>query len=289
MKFKGSNWDRMDQHMTKIYKKAFNRVAGGLSFYSDKAGDGNMGTTCVNLSLATFVPLGKLSSLSFGLQGSMVQKRVDFNKLVFSDQYSGTTYDPNISAGENVAANNFIYPDVAAGAVWSYGYNEKSIGANNEFRANAGVSMYHFNKPKEKFLNGTNERLTPKYVIHGDFLIGIPNSNVAIAPSYLIQIQNPSTEVIAGTMVKYYFSQDSKYTGYLRRSAFGLGAFYRNHDAMVVAALIEYQQYAIGFSYDLNLSKLSTASTMRGGPEIFIRFNSPNPFLYQKKSSVKFN
>ncbi|MCW3103478.1 MAG: hypothetical protein JWO09_1918 [Bacteroidetes bacterium] len=288
MKFKGSNWEKAGSHMTKIYKKAFNRMAGGLSFYSDKAGDGNMGSTQVNLSLATFVPLNKLSSLSLGLQGSLVQRKIDYAKLVFPDQYSGTTYDPNMAQGESYSTNNFIYPDFAGGIAWSYGYNEKSIGANNEFRANVGVSMYHFNQPKQQFLSGTRERLSSKYLVHGDFLIGIPNSNVALAPSYIVEIQNPSTEVVAGMMLKYYFSQDSKYTGYLKKSALGLGAYYRNRDALILSLLIEYQQYAVGISYDLNTSKLRNASTGRGGPEIFLRFVTPNPFLYQKKAKVSF-
>ncbi|MDF2437819.1 MAG: hypothetical protein K0Q95_2195 [Bacteroidota bacterium] len=288
LKFKGSNWEKAGQHMTKIYKKAFNRMAGGLSFYSDKAGDGNMGSTQVNLSLATFVPLNPNSSLSLGLQGSLVQKKVDYSKLVFPDQYSGTTYDPNMDQGETYGANNFIYPDFAGGIAWSYGYNEKSIGANNEFRANVGASLYHFNQPKQKFLVDTRERLSMKYVLHGDFLVGIPNTNVALAPSYIAEIQAPSTEIVGGMMVKYYFSQDSKYTGYLKRSAVGLGAYYRNRDAMIFSFLLEYQQYAIGVSYDLNTSKLKTASTGRGGPEVFIRIVTPNPFLYQKKAKASF-
>jgi type IX secretion system PorP/SprF family membrane protein len=288
MKFKGSNWDKAGVHMTKIYKKAFSRMAGGLSFFGDKAGDGNMGSSQINLSLATFVPLNKYSSLSLGLQGSIVQRKIDYTKLLFPDQYSGTTYDPTIDQGESYATNNFMYPDVSGGIAWSYGYNEKAIGANNEFRANIGVSAYHLNQPKQKFLTDTHERLNAKMVIHGDFLIGIPNSNVALAPSYLAEIQNPSTEIIAGMLIKYYFSQDSKYTGYLKKSAIGIGAFYRNRDAVVLSLLIEYQQYAIGMSYDLNTSKLRSASTGRGGPEIFIRFVTPNPFLYQKKAKVSF-
>lgn len=288
MKFKGSNWSRVDQHLTKIYKKAVSRMAGGLSFYSDKAGDGNMGSTQVNLSLASFIPLNKISSLSVGLQGSIVQRKIDYSKLLFPDQYNGTTYDPTATQNENYNANNFVYPDFAGGLAWTYGYNEKAIGANNDLRINIGASVYHFNQPKLKYLAETNERLNMKYVLHGDAMIGVPNSNVGIAPSYMVQIQGRSNEVVGGFMIKYYFSQDSKYTGYLKKSAIGLGGYYRNRDAAIIALLIEYQQYAIGFSYDINMSKLKTASGARGGPEVFLRFVTPNPFLYQKKANVKF-
>lgn len=289
MKFKASNWDKVDKFKTKIYKRAFNRVAGGLSFFSDKAGDGGMGSTQVNLSLATFVPTGRRSSLSVGLQGSFVQRKVDYNKLLFPNQFDGSSYDPTMSNMENPAAQNFIYPDLGAGILWSYGFNERSIAANNEFRANLGVSMYHITEPEQKYWVGTDDRLNPKFNIHGDFLIGIRNSNVAIAPSYLISIQRPSNEILVGTYLKYYFKEDSRYTGYIKRSALSLGGFYRNADAFILAGMVEFNSYAIGASYDLNLSKLTQASTGRGGVEIFLRFVTPNPFLYQKKSSASFN
>jgi type IX secretion system PorP/SprF family membrane protein len=289
MKFKASNWEKADQHLTKTYKKAFSRMAGGLSFYSDKAGDGNMGTSQANLSLANFIPLNKLSCLSVGLQASIVQRKIDYSKLLFPDQFDGATYDPTIDAGENYGTANFIYPDFAGGLVWSYGYNEKAIGANNDFKANVGVAVHHFNQPKLKYLTGKNDRLNMKYVVHGDFLIGIKNTNLGLNPTFLWEIQTPAQELLAGIMFKYYFNQDSKYTGYLKKSDFGIGVSYRNKDALILSAVVEYEQYAIGISYDMNMSKLTTASTGRGGPEIYIRFVSPSPFLFQKRSAAKFN
>src|ERR1043165_9896827 len=74
MKFKASSWDKVDPFKTRTFKRSFNKLSGGLSFYSDKAGDGNMGTNQANLSLATFVKAGEKSSLALGLQGSGVQK-----------------------------------------------------------------------------------------------------------------------------------------------------------------------------------------------------------------------
>jgi type IX secretion system PorP/SprF family membrane protein len=289
MKFKASNWEKVDQNLTKTYKKSFSRLAGGLSFFSDKAGDGNMSTSQVNLSLASFVPVSAKSSLSVGLQASMVQRTVDFSKLTFPYQFNGGTYDPSAFNGENIASQSFIYPDVAAGVNWSYGYNERAIGANNSFKSNIGFGVYHITQPKQNFLIGGSDMLARRYVLNGDFLIGIPNTNIALAPSYLIQFQGPEKEILAGMMCKYYFKEDSRYTGFIKRSAFGAGAAYRNKDALILSTLVEVGQYAIGFSYDINVSKLTTASTGRGGPEIFLRFVTPNPFLNQMKSRYNLN
>jgi type IX secretion system PorP/SprF family membrane protein len=284
MKFKASSWDKVDPFKTRAYKKSFNKLSGGLSFYSDKAGDGNMGTNQVNLSFATFIKAGEYSSVSLGLQAGVVQKTVDYSKFVFSNQYNGSNgYDQTIANGEQYGAQSFIYPDFAAGLLWNYSREEKSIGENNQLKADFGFAMFHINQPKQKFLVGTNEKLFSKYVIHGKLLIGIPHSNVGLAPAIFCQLQGPTKEIVGGMMIKYYLKDDSKYTGYIKRSSIGLGAYYRYKDAVVAAIMLEIGQYAIGFSYDINTSALTQVSTLRGGPEIMIRFNSANPFLFQKR------
>jgi type IX secretion system PorP/SprF family membrane protein len=289
MKFKASNWEKSAQNKTKSYQKSISRLAGGISFFSDKAGDGNMGTSQVNLSLASFVPLNKNNSLSVGLQASIVQRTIDFSKLIFPDQFNGLVYDPNSSNGENIAAQSYIYPDVAAGINWNYGYTKRELGQTHNYRANIGIAMYHINEPKQTFLIGGNERLAPKYVFHGNLLFGIEGTHVILEPSYLVQFQGPSKEILAGLMYKYLFQSDnSKYTGFIKQTTIGLGATYRNLDALIISTVIESGQYTFGFSYDLNTSKLTSASYGRGGPEIFLRFVTPNPYLYQMKTKARY-
>lgn len=283
MKFKASSWDKTDKHRTKSYKKAFNRLAGGLSFFSDKAGDGAMATNLVNLSLATYIKTGELSTLSLGLQGGMVQRSVNFNKFVFSNQYNGSTYDTGPAMGEDYSSRNVLYPDVAAGILWRYEKEEEAIGDNNQLMGDIGFSVNHINKPKQKFLLNSNAQLYSKFNVHGKLLLGIPHSSIALTPSFFFQFQGPQKELMTGMMVKYYFKHDSKYTGFIRRSSGGIGIYYRNRDAVVFSFLLEMGQYAIGISYDLNTSGLAEVSKLRGGPEIMIRFNSVNRFLFQKK------
>lgn len=283
MKFKASAWEKTDPYRTKAYKKAFSRLAGGLSFFGDRAGDGQMGANHVYLSLASFIKTGELSALSVGLQGGIIQKSVNFEKFIFSNQYTGSGYDPNVANNETEGSRSFISPDVAAGALWHYSREEKAIGDNNQLDVDFGFSMFHINKPRQKFTDFTNEKLYSKYIVHGKATIGIPHSNVGIAPSFLFQFQGPQKEMIEGLMVKYYLKMDSKYTGYRRRSDIGFGLYYRNSDAVIINLLLELGQYSIGFSYDINTSGLTKVSTLRGGPEVTFRFNSANRYLFQKR------
>lgn len=283
MKFKASDWAKSDPYRSKSYKKAFNRLAGGLSFFSDKAGDGGLGTNLVNLSLASFIKTGESSMLSLGLQGSVIQRSVDFNKFVFSNQYNGTTYDRTPAPGEDYSSHNFITPDVAAGVLWRYDREEETIGDNDQLSADLGFSMFHIIKPTQRFLVSSDDQLYSKYNAHGKMLIGIPRTRLGVAPSFMLTFQGKHKELLAGIMGKYYLKHDSKYTGYVKRSSIGIGLYYRNKDAVIFNFLLEYGQYAIGVSYDLNTSGLSKVSTLRGGPEIMLRFNSANRFLFQKK------
>jgi len=49
-------------------------------------------------------------------------------------------------------------------------------------------------------------------------------------------------------------------------------------DAAIAVIKFEYANYAIGFSYDINMSQLKTVTNTRGGFEISLRFISPGAF-----------
>ena len=66
----------------------------GVSFYNDKAGDGNLKTLGVSLSGAYTMHLGSEfghNILIFGLQGGFYQKQLDFTNLEWGNQYNPYT------------------------------------------------------------------------------------------------------------------------------------------------------------------------------------------------------
>ncbi len=282
-KFKPSNWQQADNFRQKIYKRSLNKGSAGISFYNDKSGDGKLTTTNFNLSLATFVKLNDVNKLSFGFQGSVTQKKVDNSQLLFPSQYNGTVYDPSLPSSESYSGQSIIYPDLAAGIAWCYGKNGSTFTSNSQTYANLGFSIYHINRPNQNFISGSGNRLDLKYNLHGNFAWASDEKRYGIEPSFLIQIQGKNKEILTGSMFRYFLSLDSKYTGYNRRSSLGLGVYYRNLDAMITSLLIEYKAFAIGLSYDVNISKLKTASSYQGGIELTIRYTNSAIFLYQKK------
>jgi hypothetical protein len=61
------------------------------------------------------------------------------------------------------------------------------------------------------------------------------------------------------------------------------GLWYRNQDAIMVTAGIEYQGFRIGVGYDYNTSDLKAASNNNGGFEISIRYIKGSPIDFAKK------
>jgi type IX secretion system PorP/SprF family membrane protein len=284
-RFKASNWEKADPKRSMIFKKAKNRMAGGLTVYNDKAGDAKMGTLAVNLTYAMFFPLNKNSNLSLGLQGGLVQRKMDDSKLIYGAQYNGYTYDPTMPSGETYSRQSFSYGDLGSGIAYSFNRAERSIAANDQINAQIGFAAFHLTRPNQNFITGTNDRLYRKYVFHGNLVFGIPNTLLGIAPSWLLQMQGSSKEIMAGTMFKYYIKDDSKYTGFLKRSSIGIGAYYRTGDAVITSILLETGRFALGFSYDINTSKLATVSNAKGGFEVSLRMITPTAFLYQRHAS----
>jgi len=286
-RLKPGNWEQVDKFRGMTFKKrSVGRLAGGLSIYKDKAGDGSLERTQANLSIASFIQTGSRSFISLGLQGSVAQQKLNNAALIFPDQYNGNGYDPNMASGETFGSQNFNYIDLGAGVLWSYNKNDR-LASSNRVKANIGFSAYHLNKPKQKYLFATKDALSPKYVFYGDLLLRAHGSRVGFAPLCMVQLQGAMREITGGMLIKYYTnSSGSKYTGITKSSCISYGAYYRYKDALILNALLEWkEQYGVGLSYDINISKLSRASSGRGGLELMIRYTPPGAYLYQMKKA----
>jgi type IX secretion system PorP/SprF family membrane protein len=281
-RFKADTWKEVEGK-SNTFKESTGRIAAGLSFYKDKVGDGNLGQTQTNLSVATYIPLNKTNFVSVGVQGSLVQRMIDHTNLLFSNQYNGSGYDPNQPSQENFVNLKFTYFDIAAGAQWTYSKEQKNMNADKQFTSHFGFAVYHISQPKQEYFSVLSKTYM-KYVSHGDVIASIGNTRMAISPSYLIQFQGPSKEIIAGAMLRHYLNSNSKYTGIIKRNCLGYGLYYRSNDAILFSALLEWQEkMAFIMSYDLNISSLSPASSFRGGFEVTLRYTAPKSFLYQRK------
>ena len=96
--------------------------------------------------------------LSGAFQFGMVQRRIDYNDLLFIDQINAGGIIPGIESGADLPVNNSRwYPDAGAGLFFNYRMNE------DRNRLLVGISAKHINRPDESLIgtNNANRSIVP--------------------------------------------------------------------------------------------------------------------------------
>lgn len=257
----------------------------GLAAFRDDAGDLGLHTTSALISIAGTIHLNKEQSLTAGIQSGIINRGVSTQNMVWGNQYDGQNHDPLMNSGEIGEFNSFFRPDVSLGVAWDYaapdGFNNF-----NDLRFTVGTALHHLNQPEQRFNLGISDSLHLKWVLHARGLIGLGTGRSSVVPMAMFALQGPSIELIFGGLFRYMVKEPAKVTGFVRGAAISAGAMYRYGDALSPMVWVELDRFALGVSYDVNLSGLSAASGYQGGLEITLRFVSPNPFYYSGRQST---
>ncbi len=234
---------------------------GFLGLY-DKSGSGGLTNTTVGLSASYHKAFGRdrLQHISFGLQGMLVQKNLNFAKLTFEDMYNSGDGTLAFPTGEVFNNADLTYPDYNAGLMYS-----GQIADHATFYL--GYSYYHLTRPVETFLNDANQhQIHPRQTgyIGGSFDM---NPNTVLYASGLYQSQAGATEVLLGAAVGFVLNpgHDEEYQ---KNTIFYLGGWYRYLDAVSPYIGIEWSKMRLGVSYDVNVSSFSPATKSLGAYEI---------------------
>ena len=260
--------------MKKKMKKKY--IGAGLYIFQDIVGNSNMKTTQVHLSISSIIEINKEQAISAGLRGGFGQNTMDEDNLQWGTNYTSMGYMEGPS-GEEGRFENFGFGDFSAGLTWNYGSSETNISKNNHFGAKAGIALFHINAPSQ---GEFEEKLKREFITHGSAYIGLGGTPLALLPSVIFILQGDLKQLHAGSMLRYMIREESRYTGFLKETSASIGVFYRAGDAIIPAFRMEYGNYSIGISYDINTSPLKEASNGKGGMEISLRFVNPNPFKY---------
>jgi type IX secretion system PorP/SprF family membrane protein len=248
----------------------------GISFLNDNVGSSQLELNQVNLSLAYHVHLSKYNTLSAGIMGGFDQRSINFSSLQWTSEYdgTGTNYNP-LSDG---FSGNKSYFDFGSGLQWTYTKGEMYAKANNQLNISVGLAVFHVNQPNMAFYSNEKDQLPLKIVFNGNSQIGFSNSKYSFIPSFMYIQQGALKDIIVGASVRRKLQEESKYTGFLKGAAISLGGLYRVGDALIPYMQLEFANYAMGLSYDVNLSGLTKATLSKGGFEISLKFINPNPF-----------
>ncbi|MBI4945620.1 MAG: PorP/SprF family type IX secretion system membrane protein [Bacteroidetes bacterium] len=264
-------------------------LAAGLNIYNDKAGDGKMGTMQTTASMGYHIMINDKSTLGGCLFGGYAQRKIDYSNLTWDEQYQNGSYNNINPTGEEAfqTNNKFGYPDVGMGVLYQYTKGQMYSTANDMLVIRTGVSLFHLNHPKYSYYSTPGEKLYTKVLGHADVLVGIKNTKIALMPGFIYMQQGPSAEIYPGCFVRYMLREQSRFTGFVKGASITVGTHLRANDAVIPSIQFEVAEYTVGFSYDMNVSGLKSATSGRGGFEISLRYGNPNPFLYKSAASFQ--
>ncbi len=239
------------------YDQAFrdNQGGFGLLFLNDVAGDGFLTTNHIGGSYAYRITLGRNWQLQAGIQGTYMERSIDFGRLRFGDQI-----DPN---------NGFVWP------------TQERLPGNNKismFSVSSGLTLFsrtffagfavhHMNQPNQSFFgtSGPGTFLPRKYTLHAGATlkpVTRPGQTAAwsISPNIMLQQQEQFSQLNLG----FYFNKGPLITGLWFRQT------QPNADAFVALVGFRFGDFQMGYSYDVTVSKAKAVTA--GSHELSISY-----------------
>ena len=107
----------------------------------------------------------------------------------------------------------------------------------------------------------------------------------ALTPDFLFMYQQPFAEYLPGLAATYYFN-----TGFRNNNSISVGLRFRSGgstpDAVIPMVKMSFRNVALGFSYDANVSGLSTSTTNRGAFELSLSYIGESIKSYKANKSL---
>lgn len=233
----------------------------GLQLSNFRAGKGNYNALqgTVSVAYTTSIDKQKRHNLSFGVQGGVTQKTIEYQLLSFNNQYTtenGGGFDESIATNEEFSGQSAVIPNLNVGVLYFFSKQE------SRFNPFIGASAFNLTQPTESLYNADN-KLPIRYYGHVGTRINITEL-LYVIPKVLVMNQREFWEQTYAVDAGFYFKENDFYL-------IG-GAVFRAKDAMIVSLGAKMENIVARIGYDINVSSLSTISTGRGGFEISVTY-----------------
>ena len=213
----------------------------GIAVMSDVIGAGDMIANQIHFMYSYIVKLDHRWSLSMGIQASIIQNTINWNKLVFPDMI-----------------------DPIKGAVQQTGQQTPDYGLKRNFADfTAGFALYttdfylgfathHLSQPGNSLYNNETSKLERNYLLQAGYMIKGSSRERGKTP----WIYYPSL-----ILEKQGEMKQINYGLYAKKESFVGGLWYRQNlnfqaDALIFLAGVYLNDYKVSYSYDLPISSL---------------------------------
>jgi type IX secretion system PorP/SprF family membrane protein len=191
------------------------------------------------------------------MQGGIIQRRFDRNKLTFGDQWNPVFgYNPGTPSAEVLSRTSASAFDIGAGVM----YFDAQPGKKANFFA--GFSASHLTTPVDKFSASGDEDFPVRLTGHAGVRITV-SEMFSITPNILYLRQGSATEKMIGAYGQYKATSDLDIM---------VGVNYRVEDAISPFFGFTYKNMMLGASYDINSSDLGKLANGSNSFEISLSF-----------------
>jgi type IX secretion system PorP/SprF family membrane protein len=214
---------------------------------SDYAMGGTAKSNYGSLNLSYNIKISEEAStqrLALGFGATYASRRMDFSKLDFQDQFTGSGFNTNLPTGEIALSNLKPYMSLNAGMTYSFKTEKSNL--------DLGIAAFHINKPKQTFLKDENQYLPMRKVAHANFDTYL-NDRLVLNTNMIFQYQLAANYFSVGAALSYDLQTDEKVM-------VNAGLWYWSKNALIPYCGFSYKEFQLGISYDVTVSKLSQAS-----------------------------
>jgi type IX secretion system PorP/SprF family membrane protein len=222
-------------------------IALGVNVMNQSAGDGGFNYFNTYASVAyTGVKFGKNDNhrIVFAMQAGIINRHVDQSKFKWGEQWNPITgYNASNATTENFAKTSATTLDIGAGALY---YDASPDKKANVF---GGLSFFHLNKPSDPIVSSESVVLNTmplRYIAHGGVSFNLSDL-ATVVPHFLYMQQGNAKETMLGIYVQRTVNEETDVM---------FGGYYRHKDAVAPFVGVDYKNFLIGLSYDVNTSKL---------------------------------
>ncbi|NVK63644.1 MAG: PorP/SprF family type IX secretion system membrane protein [Flavobacteriales bacterium] len=239
----------------------FNRNIGvGGMLFHDVVGDGQFRTVELQANASYLLKLtsDSMHTIRPGINFGLNHRQLNTDQFYFDNQFDGIQYNPGLSSNEVFGTDRKSNVSFGMGAIYQYYENER-------LNFTGGFAVFNINRPNQGFFT-TEVKRDRRVNIFANGIYKL-NYDWDVLPSMQFSVQGVYREFMIGGRAKYTLvNRLGEY-----RALYG-GLFYRNKDAAFLSVGMDYQNWFVGMSYDINFSKLVPASRLRGGFELSVRY-----------------
>lgn len=231
----------------------------------DLAGDGFLQTINIAGVYSYNLPINRKWALNTAIQGAIIQRTYDIEKLKFGDQFNEFVGFTNLPSKDlnNLSFQGVTFPNFSIGML---AYSKLFYG---------GFAVHNIFEPNQTFINNNNINnevpLSRRFSANVGLNVFLNKSrfsenNNLLSPNILIMKQLNFYQINIGM--------------YLKNKSFTLGTWIRqtsrNSDAMIFLIGVKLPNFRIGYSYDLPLTKLTIGGSHELSLIFLINYNSRN-------------